>query len=121
MRGLDDLLSEKESGVWCSGDKINLLSGAYLLGRTILDRLDVSGPLDCDVCILRMHFFDLLAVRTAVVEWAVQWAVKKPLGRVQKAADYQRFLVWLCLEAPCLAGLFDPFAPLGAPGTMPVC
>ena len=57
----------------------------------------------------------------AVWEWAVEWAVKKPLGRVQKAADYPRFLVKLCLEAPCLAGLFDPFAPLGVPGTTTVC
>ena len=30
----------------------------------------------------RIHYFDLLAVRTAVVEWAVEWAMKKPLGRV---------------------------------------
>ena len=60
-------------------------------------------------------------MRTAVVEWAVEWAVKKHLGREQKAADYLLFLGKLCLEAPCLAGLFDPFAPLGAPGTTPVC
>ena len=26
----------RKSGVWCSGDTINLLSGAYLLGRIIL-------------------------------------------------------------------------------------
>ena len=26
----------RKSGVWCSGDKINLLSGAYTLGRFIL-------------------------------------------------------------------------------------
>ena len=26
----------RKSGVWCSGDKINLLSGAYALGRNIL-------------------------------------------------------------------------------------
>ena len=26
----------RNSGVWCSGDKINLLSGAYLLGQIIL-------------------------------------------------------------------------------------
>ena len=67
------------------------------------------------------HYFDLLAVRTAVVEWAVDWVVKKPLGRVQKTVDSTRLLGWLCLEAPCLVGLFDPFAPLGAPGTTPVC
>ena len=40
-----------------------------------------------------MHYFDLLAVRTAVVEGALEWAVKKSLGRVQKAGDYPRFLV----------------------------
>ena len=39
-----------------------------------------------------LHYSDFLAVRTAVVEWAVEWVVKKPLGRVQKAADYPRFL-----------------------------
>ena len=27
---------KRKIGVWCSGDKINLLSGAYLLGRIIL-------------------------------------------------------------------------------------
>ena len=26
----------RKSGVWCSGDKINLLLGAYTLGRIIL-------------------------------------------------------------------------------------
>ena len=26
----------RKSGIWCSGDKINLLSGAYTLGRIIL-------------------------------------------------------------------------------------
>ena len=41
---------------------------------------------------IRMHYFDFLVVRTSVVEWSVEWAVKKPLGRVQKAADYPRFL-----------------------------
>ena len=69
----------------------------------------------------RKHYFDLLAVRTAVVEWAVEWVVKKPLGRVQKAGDYPRLLGWLRSEVPCLVGLFDLFAPLGAPGTTPVC
>ena len=39
----------------------------------------------------RMHYFDFLVVRTSV-EWAVEWVVKKPLGRVQQAADYPRFL-----------------------------
>ena len=63
----------------------------------------------------RRHYFDLLAVRTAVVEWAVEWVVKKLLGRVQKAGDYPRLLG--CLH---LVGLFDPFAPLGAPETTPV-
>ena len=38
--------------------------------------------------ILRMYYFDLFAVRTAVVEWVV----KKPLGRVQKVGDYLLFL-----------------------------
>ena len=42
--------------------------------------------------ITQMHYFDLLAVQTVVVERAVEWAVKKPLGRVQKAGDYPRFL-----------------------------
>ena len=39
-----------------------------------------------------MYYFGFFAVRTAVVEWAVEWAVKKPLGGVQKAADYLWFL-----------------------------
>ena len=34
----------RKSGVWCSGYKINLLSGALFLGR-----LDVSGPLDSEI------------------------------------------------------------------------
>ena len=33
------------------------------------------------------NYFDLF-----VVEWALEWVVKKPLGRVQKAGDYLRFL-----------------------------
>ena len=36
---------------------------------------------------IRMHYFDFLVVRTSVVEWAVEWLVKKPLGHVQKAGD----------------------------------
>ena len=40
----------------------------------------------------RMHYSDFLVVRTSVLEWAVEWVLKKPLGRVQKAADYPRFL-----------------------------
>ena len=36
----------------------------------------------------RMHYVDLLAVRTAVVEWAVEMAMKKPLGRVKKAGGW---------------------------------
>ena len=42
--------------------------------------------------ITRLRYSDFLAVRTSVVEWAVEWVVKKPLGRVQKAADYLRVL-----------------------------
>ena len=38
-----------------------------------------------------MHYFYLIAVRTDVAEWAVEW-VKKPLGRVQKVGDYPRLL-----------------------------
>ena len=41
--------------------------------------------------ITRLHYFDFLALRTSVVEWAVEWAVKKPLRRVRKAGDL-RFL-----------------------------
>ena len=48
--------------------------------------------------ITRIYFFDLLAVRTAVVEWAVEWAVKKPLGRAQKAGDYPRLLCLIHLR-----------------------
>ena len=40
----------------------------------------------------RLQYSDFLVVRTSVVEWAVEWAVKKTLGRVQKAANYPRFL-----------------------------
>ena len=40
----------------------------------------------------RKHYFDLLAVVAAVLEWAVEWVVKNPLGLVQKAGDYLRFL-----------------------------
>ena len=82
----------RKSGVWCSGDTINLLSGAYSLGQIILRQIDVSGPLDCACGQNSDAFFDFLVVRTSVVEWAVEWAVKKPLGRVQKVADYPRFL-----------------------------
>ena len=39
----------RKSVVWCSGDTNNLLSGAYSLGRIILGRLDVSGPMDCEI------------------------------------------------------------------------
>ena len=42
--------------------------------------------------ITRLQYSDFIVVRTSVVEWAVEWAVKKPLGRVQKAAEYPRFL-----------------------------
>ena len=34
------------------------------------------------------NYFGLLAVRRAVVKRAVDWVMKKPLVRVQKAADY---------------------------------
>ena len=30
--------------------------------------------------ISRMHHFDLLAVLTAVLDWAVEWTVNNPLG-----------------------------------------
>ena len=40
----------------------------------------------------RLQYSDFLVVRTSVAEWAVEWAMKKPLGRVQKAVDYLRFL-----------------------------
>ena len=40
----------------------------------------------------RLQYSDFLVVRTSKVEWAVEWPVKKPLGRVQKAAEYPRFL-----------------------------
>ena len=59
--------------------------------KLFFGRLDVSGPLDCACGKTRMHYFDFLVVRTSV-EWAVEWVVKKPLGLVQKAADYPRFL-----------------------------
>ena len=36
----------------------------------------------------RANYFDLFAVRSAVVKWAVDWEVKKSLGRVQKADEY---------------------------------
>ena len=53
--------------------------------------------------IARLRYSDFLAVRTSVVEWAVEWAVKKPLGRVQKATDYPWFLclVMLAVAVPC--------------------
>ena len=35
----------------------------------------------------RTNYFELF-----VVERALEWVVKKPLGRVQKAGDYLRFL-----------------------------
>ena len=40
----------------------------------------------------RLQYSDFFVVRSSVVEWAVELAVKKALGRVQKAADYPRFL-----------------------------
>ena len=55
------------------------------------------------------------------VERALEWVVKKPLGRVRKAGDYLRFFGWLCSEASFLFGLFNLFAPVGVPGTTPVC
>ena len=82
----------RKSGVWCSGDTINLLSGAYSLGQIILQRTEFQVPWIVRVEKTRIHYFDFLVVRTSVVEWAVEWVVKKSLGRVQKAADYPRFL-----------------------------
>ena len=38
------------------------------------------------------NYFNLLAVRAAMVKQAVKWVVKMPLGRVQEASDYMRFL-----------------------------
>ena len=60
-------------------------------------RLDNSGPYFVKIEDVRvektwMHYFDLFAVQTAVAERAVEWVVKKLLGRVQKAGDYLRFL-----------------------------
>ena len=40
----------------------------------------------------RKFFFGLLAVRKDLVKRAVEWAVKKPLGRLQKAVYYPRSL-----------------------------
>ena len=65
---------KRKSGVWCSGDTINLLSGAYSLGRIILG-CQVPWIVKFEVVrweILRMYYLGFFAGRTAVVEWAVE-------------------------------------------------
>ena len=48
----------RKSGVWCSGDKINLLSGAYMLGRIVLRQIwcfRSPGMWNLKLCVCKKH------------------------------------------------------------------
>ena len=56
-----------KSGAWCSGNKINLLSGAYTLGRIILGLFRVPWILTFEVVLVeknRTNYFDFICGRT---------------------------------------------------------
>ena len=65
------------------------------------------------------HCYDLLAVRMADEKRSFELLVKNPLGGVEKAGDYLRFLDKICKRAPCLLACFIHLQQLTR--MVPVC
>ena len=98
LRGLDYLLSEKEEERRLGLGEQNLFfvgsiyAGPNLFPADLMFQVPRVVKFESElVGKTRTIYFELFPVRTAVVKRAVEWAVKKPLDRVQKAGDYLRF------------------------------